>query len=184
MRFGVDAIKLIEIPSALEKEKEIPMVRDYIETFLSRMKASGLKITTMRMYRQNLETHIAPEMGDLRLDEVSYAAAADFLSRKSSAKYSPARFRRRESSKPIGNPHGYSRDSIRIMCMSLRALMSESVRDGLVKSNPIVGLSRYYRKKKKDREISRHDVYTLEELHRIEEEIRIHSSEYYDLNSR
>ena len=180
MRYGVDAIRLVEDPAAPEKRKEIPTVREYMEIFLNRMNASGLKQTTMRMYRQNLEDHISPEMGDVRLDEVSYATAANFLASKSAMTYSPARFRRGKSSKPMPKPRGYSRDSIRVMCMSLRALMSEAVRDGLVKSNPIVGLSRYYRKKKKDREVSRHDVYALDELHSIEAEVKGRNPEYYE----
>ncbi len=53
----------------------------------------------------------------------------------------------------------------------MRALMSEAVRGQIVQMNPVVGLSRFYRKKRKDREVQRAGVYTAEELHRIEDQL-------------
>ncbi len=68
----------------------------------------------------------------------------------------------------------YSRDSIRVMAMTLRALLAEAVRDGHIQVNPVVeaGLSKYYRRKKKDIRVKRSKIYQLEELYAIEDVLK------------
>ena len=65
------------------------------------------------------------------------------------------------------------------MAMTLRAMMAEAVKDGIVPINPVAGLSRFYRKKKSDRIIKRSDVFqTIEDLHRCEERMAERFPEY------
>ncbi len=62
---------------------------------------------------------------------------------------STARFRKplsdkeKEKARPKGKERHYSRDSIRLKAMTMRALMAEAVRDQIVQMNPVVGLSRF-----------------------------------------
>jgi integrase len=68
------------------------------------------------------------------------------------------------------------------MAMTMRALMSEAVKDQIVQTNPVVGLSRFYRKKRKNREVNRSGVYTADELHRIEDQLAARNPEYYEFS--
>ena len=76
----------------------------------------------------------------------------------------------------------YSRDSIRIMVMTLRALMGEATKDQIVAVNPVTGLSRFYRKRRKDRQVRRSDVFTAEELHTIEDRLLERYPEYFEFS--
>ena len=104
---------------------------------------------------------------------MDYTAIKDFLAAKTSDTYSTDRFRQAKNTKKYENAgvkeKRYSRDTIRIMTMTLRAMLSEAVRDGLIHKNPVEGLSKFYRKKKKDVAVKRSDVYMPEELYRIED---------------
>jgi integrase len=189
-KFGAEAIKLIgpEMPGAPEKPEELeaPTVNEYGPKFLQRMRSAGLKRSTCTCYETNLRVHIYPALGQLSIDELNYRAIADFLASKADATYSTARFRAKEKNGkkkklPPGRQHRYSRDTIRIMAMTLRAMMAEAVKDGIVPVNPVTGLSRFYRKKKSDRIVKRSDVFqTIEELHRCEDKMAERFPEYYE----
>lgn len=191
MKYGTEAVKLVELPDMpaepAEEKAPAPTINEYGPKFLQRMKAAGLKRTTWSCYEVNLRVHIYPALGEIALDKLNYPAIADFLSGKAEATYSTARFRNEEKEqkkrkkRPAGKDRSYSRDSLRIMCATLRALMSEAVKDGLLTVNPVTGLSRFYRKKKKDRVVGRHDIFqTVEDLHKVEDQMAAHYPEYYE----
>jgi len=189
-KFGAEAIKLIgpEMPGVPEKPEEpkAPTVNEYGPKFLQRMRSAGLKRSTCTCYETNLRVHISPALGQLGIDELNYKAIADFLAGKADSTYSTARFRSKDKKDekkklPPGRQHRYSRDTIRIMAMTLRAMMAEAVKDGIVPVNPVTGLSRFYRKKKSDRIVKRSDVFqTIEELHRCEDKMSERFPEYYE----
>ena len=193
-RFGSDAVKLVE-PELPDRPKSIT-IAEYAPKFLARMKSSGLKRSTLAMYESNLKHHILPGLGAVELAEINYKTVADFLSSKAAATYSTGRYRverppyKRRFRKPrpvtkhyeeaVEKP--YSRDSIRIMVMTLRALMGEATKDQIVPLNPITGLSRFYKKRRKDREVRRSDVYSAEELHSTEDRLAERYPEYYEFS--
>ena len=195
-KFGSDAVKLVE-PDLPEKPKPIT-IAEYAPTFLARMQSSGLKRSTLAMYKSNLKHHILPGLGKVDLAAINYKSVADFLSSKATATYSTGRYRverpayKRNFSKsrPVPKHHNYpealdrhySRDSIRIMVMTLRALMGEATKDQIVPVNPITGMSRFYRRRRKDREVRRFDVFTAEELHAIEDRLAERCPEYFELS--
>ena len=162
------------------------------------MQSSGLKRSTLAMYESNLNHHILPGLGKVDLAAINYKCVADFLSSKATATYSTGRYRverppyKRNFSKsrPVPKHHDYpdaldrhySRDSIRIMVMTLRALMGEATKDQIVPINPITGMSRFYRRRRKDREVRRSDVFTAEELHAIEDRLAERCPEYFELS--
>jgi integrase len=189
-KFGTEAIKLIEDhptpPAVSEEIRKVPTVAEYSPKFLQRMKAAGLKKTSYACYESNLRIHIEPVLGGIQLDKLNYTAVADFLSAKAGSTYSTARFRiplseEEEAKRPKGKLYNYSRDSIRIMAATLRAMMSEAVKDQYINVNPVAGVSRFYRKRKKDRIVTRSDVFqTIEDLHKVEDQILAHYPEYYE----
>jgi integrase len=180
-----------------EKPKPI-RIAEYAPTFLARMQSSGLKRSTLTMYESNLNHHILPGLGNVDLAAINYKCVADFLSSKATATYSTGRYRverppyKRNFSKsrPVPKHHDYpealdrhySRDSIRIMVMTLRALMGEATKDQIVPVNPITGMSRFYRRRRKDREVRRSDVFTADELHAIEDRLAEHCPEHFELS--
>ena len=185
-KFGADAMKLVE--PEIPEPPRIPTVEEYGPGFVARATAAGLKRSTITMYSTTLRHHIYPVLGKLELDKINYKVLADFLSWKAEMKYSTTRFRKplndeeEEKARPKGTERRYSRDSIRIMAMTMRALMSEAVRDQIVQMNPVVGLSRFYRKKRKDREVQRAGVYMADELHRIEDQLAARNPEYHEFS--
>ncbi len=196
MKFGAEAIKLVEpeVPEIPAKpaeeskaEPKAPTIAEYAPKFLQRMKAAGLKRSTYSCYDTNLRVHICPALGEIGVDKLSYPAIADFLAGKAEATYSTARFRNQEKEKKkrkkrsAGKDRKYSRDTIRIMCATLRAMMTEAVKDQIVTINPVTGLSRFYRKKKKDRVVTRSDIFqTIADLHRVEDQMAANYPEYYE----
>jgi integrase len=180
-KFGVDVIKLVD--PELPKNPESITVNEYSEKFIKRAKTAGLKRSTIAMYESNLKYHVLPVLGNIELRDINYGAIADFLSGKAEATYSSARFRKPEEKEPKlpkAKRRPYSRNSLRIMAMTVRALMAEAVKDGIIAANPITGLSRFYRKRKADRTIKRFDVFTIDELHAIEAVIGERFLEYYE----
>ncbi len=187
-KFGVGALKLIE-PEAQpnpEEEPEAITVKKYGEIFITRMKAAKLKYTTLHSYESNLKCHIYPALGEMDVTKIDYTILANFLSAKSACEYTTARFRKPlrkyRKERPPGTIRTYSRDAIRLMAMTIRAMMTEAVREKIVSTNPVTGLARFYSKKRKDREVKRSDIFTADELHRVEDELVKRNPNYYEFS--
>ena len=154
----------------------VPTVKHYAAQWVDMLEKTDHKLSTRKMYESNIRVHIIPAFGQYLITELDYSKIKDFLASKASDTYSSDRFRQAKNLKRYENAEikekRYSRDTIRIMAMTLRAMLSEAVRDGIIKSNPVEGLSKFYRKQKKDVVIKRADVYMAEELYRIEDALR------------
>jgi integrase len=60
-------------------------------------------------------------------------------------------------------------------------MMAEAIKDQIISFNPVAGLSRFYRKRKKDRIVNRTDVFEMiEDLHKVEDQIAKHFPDYYE----
>lgn len=151
----------------------VPTVKTYATRWLEYLDKTDLKRSTRMMYESNVRNHIVPGLGTYLVTEVDYALLKDFLSGKTQYKYSSGRFRSPSTAKQYAGKAAverrYSRDTIRIMAMTLRAIFREAVKDGLLPTNPVEGLSQFYRKKRRDVQVRRSDIYTLEELHAVED---------------
>jgi integrase len=111
----------------------------------------------------------------LLVSDIDYATVKAFLISKREATYSSGRFRNLEKKRKYAakaEDKSYSRDTIRIMVMTLRALLNEAVREKLLQDNPVKDLAAFYRKRAKDKVVTRNDVYTLEELYSVEDQLR------------
>jgi integrase len=132
-------------------------VRRFAEKWLEEIKTSGLRRSTVNSYAGNLAHHILPILGDLPLADVTYSRVKDWLRDRAESTYRRA---------PEGLEHRYSKDAIRIMAATLRALLEEAVREELIEENPVHHAGRLYSAAKRLRDDP--DPFTLEELHRIE----------------
>ena len=160
--------------------KPVPTVKHYAGQWIDMLEKTDHKLSTRKMYESNVRIHIIPVLGHYLITELDYQKIKDFLSSKTTGTYGTDRFRQPKNSKRYKDSEPkekrYSRDTIRIMTMTLRAMLSEAVRDRLIHANPVEGLSKFYRKRKKDNEIKRADIYTTEELYRIEDVLRARRS--------
>ena len=134
-------------------------VRVYAERWVEEMKASGLKPSTKDSYALQIERHINPHFGDLPLADVTYARLKEFIADKRDARYT-------RSKKEGARVYNYSRDSIRIMLATLRAMLEEAVREELITENPVRRLGKLYSVQQRRRD--RPDPLSIEDLHRIE----------------
>jgi integrase len=149
---------------ALDKFKPKPRgyaltVSAYADRWISELKSSGLKPSTVDSYELQIEKHLRPHFGDLALSEVTYSRVKDFIADKLTSTYA-------RSLKEGAAQHAYTKDSIRIMVAALRAMLEEAVRDELLESNPVHGVGRFYSGALKLRDVP--DPFGLDELHRIE----------------
>ncbi len=135
-------------------------VSGYADRWIEELKKSGLKPSTVESYESNIRLHIKPHFGELPLADVTYARVKEFISDKLGGSYS-------RTQKENAARYSYSKDSIRIMIATLRAMLEESVRDELLDSNPVHGLGKFFGSAKKLRE--QPDPFSLIELHKIEE---------------
>jgi integrase len=182
--YGAEALRMFkkpEPPSPSPEKKPIATVAEFASKWELELEKKDLKHSTRISYKSNLKHHIVPALGEVLVSDVDYPLLKEFVCSKAEATYSSARFRKpKKNLKEIQNAPDqdetvqkkYSRDSVRIMVMTLRAMMAEAVREKLVPTNPVSDLAPFYRKQKQDRVVRRSEVYTPEELYAIEDVLR------------
>jgi integrase len=180
--YGMEALRMFHTSKTTDTEKIVPTVSEFASRWEQELEKRDLKLSTRMSYTSNLKHHILPALGEKLLTEIDYSLLKDFVCRKTEEAYSTARFRKKKDSKEENTDGGanatpsqekkYSRDSIRLMVMTMRAMMAEAVREKLIPTNPVADLAPFYRKQKKERSVRRSDVYTPEELYAIEDVLR------------
>ncbi len=131
----------------------------YADKWIAEIEFSGLKSSTKQSYALQVDKHIKPYFGEMPLDDLTYGRIKEFINDKMGSNYA-------RSKKEGARIYRYSRDSIRIMISTLRAMLSEAVREDLVDANPVRMLGRFYSKAERLHE--KPDPFSLEELHAIE----------------
>jgi integrase len=152
--YGADAWRLIDGDAHDQSKNETaaaPTLKDYGERWLAQIK-DAVKPSTHECYRSNLENYIIPELGNRKLDELNKGTIKDFI----------AKIRRRKTRR--GGE--FSRDSIRLMIASLRAVLSEAIDDGFIAVNPVRRVQKFFKKAPVMR--SEIEPFTLEQMHQIE----------------
>jgi len=176
--YGMEALRMFRQPTPLPAPQTAPTVAEFARRWELELEKKDLKLSTRISYSSNLKHHIIPDLGQKLLTKVDYPLLKEFVCKKAEGTYSTARFRKVKENReevnaadasPPGEEKKYSRDSIRLMVMTLRAMMAEAVREKLVPTNPVADLSPFYRRQKQDRAVGRSDVYTPEELYAIED---------------
>jgi integrase len=157
--YGLDALKVIEENHEREIRKAtnpLPKIEEFSGQWLEELEKTDLKRSTKENYAFLINKHIVPEFGDMRLDALDYARIKRCVIRKSAK---------------------YSKDTMRLMIAVLRSMIQEAVNEGILQTNPVVKLGKFYCKARKLK--SKIDPLTLEELHQIEEKCREKFPEYY-----
>jgi integrase len=180
--YGAEALRMFkkpEPPPPPVPEKVIPTIAEFAEKWEQELEKKDLKHSTRISYKSNLKYHIIPALGKVLITKVDYPLLKKFVCLKAEETYSSARFRKRtdnskegedaSNSMEAGRRRTYSRDSVRIMVMTLRAMLAEAARENLIPNNPVSDLAPFYRKQKRERIVRRSDVYTPEELYAIED---------------
>jgi integrase len=183
--YGAEALRMFkkpEPPPPASEKKPSPTVAEFAAKWELELEKKDLKHSTRISYKSNLKHHIVPALGEVPIADLDYQLLKKFVCSKAEATYSSARFRKpkkkhKETKEPPSEPapddtichRRYSRDSVRIMVMTLRAMMAEAVREKLASTNPVSDLAPFYRKQKQERVVRRSDVYTPEELYAIED---------------
>ena len=103
-------------------QKPRPTLKEYAEQWLEDV-ASELEGKTLSRYRQDLEGHVLPALGKLRLDEIDTPTVKAFL-------------RAKRESKSVRTEKPYAPDTIRLMRAALSSVLAEAVEDGLISTNP------------------------------------------------
>ncbi len=163
--YGADAWRLID-GDAREQDrsetKAAPTLKEYAERWLAQIK-DAVKPSTHECYRSNLENYIIPELGSRKLDELNKGAIKDFISK----------IRKRKTRRG----KEFSRDSIRLMIASLRAVLGEAIDDGFIALNPVRRVQKFFKKAPVMR--SEIEPFTLEQMHQIESGFLKQFPEYY-----
>ena len=96
-------------------------VKDYSDRWLEIIEAT-VKPRTLDSYTQNLALYILPRFGKMKLSKVHRALIKRFLAQKRAS--------------------GLSQNTVRIIHATFRALLSESIEDGVISINPASGLGK------------------------------------------
>ena len=119
-------------------------LKEYAERWSERVKGE-IEEKTWRSYKQNLNRHVVPILGHLKVREITVSHVARFLADKRKARYGSGE----------GKP--YSRTAIRLMKAALSSVLTDAVElDGLLKSNPALAITS--RKKRNRTGTSRPEV--------------------------
>jgi len=153
---ALDGLKVLPSPEVT--------VGQYADKWELEVVKTDLKKSTTSSYLSHLKNHIRPAFENYALVEITYSLLKEFVTEKVNKEFAPGR--------------KYSKDTIRIMVATMRALMEEAKNDGLIEVNPVTGLGKYYRAAASKREEP--DPFTLEELHKVELTCQEHWPGYYE----
>ncbi len=122
------------------RKSRLPTFRQYSTKWLKEAHTTDRKETTVKLYAGAIRNHLNPTFGKLALDEITYAQVKAMC---------------------INLQATLSAESIRSIVSVARLVMKEAEREGLIASNPIKDLGRYFGQKKAVREA---DPFSVEEL--------------------
>ena len=158
--YGFDALKMFEDstepPVKPAPVLTVPTVNEYQVKWLAELERTDLKRSTKQSYTYHVTKHIVPAFGKERIDALDYPRLKAWV---------------------IEQAAKYSRDSVRLMVAVLRAMLQESVNEGVLAVNPVMKLGKFYRSARKIKE--KIDPFTIEELHLIESTCRERLPEHY-----
>ena len=119
-------------------------LKDYVVRWSERVRGE-IEEKTWRGYTQNLNHHVVPALGHVKVREIAISHVAHFLADKRKARYG----------KGEGKP--YSRTALRLMKAALSSVLTDAVElDGLLTTNPALAITS--RKKRNRVGTSRPDV--------------------------
>jgi integrase len=158
--YGFDALKMFEDSSEPPVKPApiptIPTVNEYQVKWLAELERTDLKRSTKESYTYHVTKHIVPSFGKERIDSLDYPRLKAWV---------------------IEQAAKYSKDTVRLNVAVLRAMLQESVNEGILAVNPVMKLGKFYRSARRIKE--KIDPFTIEELHLIESTCRERIPEHY-----
>jgi len=144
---------------ALPKEKPaVPTLEQYWKGFEETYLPLGVRENTMASYKRSFRVHILPELGSLRLDEITRDRIKAFV-----ATLTQKRIRVRKTEKVCDHAgkierkvtyieRPLSRSSLRIILAALGVLLNNALEDRWITTNPGTRLGKFYKQSKNFRE--------------------------------
>jgi integrase len=125
-----------------QDEKQVPLFKDYAENWLSSYADLQCKPSTAYSYAQLLRLHVTPRFGERRLTEITRDEVKLFLSDLSRAT---------RMVNEIAVPR-FSKNTLRLVVCTLRAVMNAALEDGVIEVNPASKVGRFTKSEKATRE--------------------------------
>jgi len=104
-------------------ESQIPLFRDYAQTWLRQYAEIECKPSTVAGYRSILDTRLTPVFGKLPVNQITRNQVKDYLSDLARG--------------------GLSRNTLRNTVCTLRVILNQAIEDGLIDRNPAARLGRF-----------------------------------------
>jgi integrase len=117
-------------------DDDVPTFATYSDRWLKEHAALQCKPSTRRNYEQLLRLHITPRFGEKKLTDIHRKTIKEFVSDMSQAL-------RVVDEKTGETVPRFSRNTLRLIVCTLRAVLNAPLEDGLTESNPAVRMGRF-----------------------------------------
>jgi len=154
-RLMQEQLKLGQCPT----KSGIPTLEEFFQKVKRTYLATAVRETTRMSYETSFRIHILPELGKLRLDEITREELKEFVA--------------------LLVTKNLARASIRIIVSELSAVLNHAVEDAVINSNPATRLGKFY----KQAPVMHEEVQplTAEEVVLFLQTVKRHSPKYYPL---
>ncbi len=142
----------------LEDQKE-PTFAEYADRWLKQHVEIACKPSTVASYRQILRVWVLPQFGNIRLRAITRNDVKEFIS-------------------DLAGGGRYSKNTLRLILCTLRAILNHAIEDGLVDRNPCAKLGRFSKSEKPERQAT---ALTREESERLLEAAKEFCPDYAPL---
>ena len=141
------------------RKKRKRTIAEYGAPWLVELESTSLKPATILSYKGNFEVHILPAFGSLEIDGLTYSLLKRFVIEKVDS--------------------GLSKNTVRLIVGTIRAMLNEARDDGLIETNPAQGLGKFYRSASNPR--SEPNPFERDELQAILDGSKVYCPMYVDL---
>jgi integrase len=169
-KFNIAAMKAARASAVKEEKPNVPTLGEFFDKTMSPLWEASLAAATFSRYELSFRLHIKPVLGEVRLDELTRDQAKELvvtLLQKNANK------RTHGEDRPAEEPERkLSKDSIRNVVATLRAMLNEAVERKLIAVNPATKLGKLYKEAGTVRE--QVDPFTAEEIPTLLDATRTH----------
>jgi integrase len=142
-----------------QEKPQTPTLESYYERYNRTYMETALRHSTRTNYESSFKVHVLPELGGLRLEEITRERMEEFIA--SLVK------------------KGLAKDTIRLTLAALCVLLNHAAENKVISDNPAAKLSKLYKQAKKVHEEI--EPLTAEEVRLFLESVLKHSPDYYVL---
>ncbi|MDA2934961.1 site-specific integrase, partial [Acidobacteria bacterium AH-259-D05] len=107
-----------------EEKPPVPTLNQYYERFKERYMKTAIKESSRICYESSFKVHTLPDLGKLRLDEISRDEIENFIA--------------------VLMGKGLAKDTIRVILAGLRTLLNNAIEKKIIKENPARNVGKLY----------------------------------------